>query len=71
VKVWLFRRLPRQHIEIIAHGNIDGEASGPFVRSFITDPDIQAECQQGWSYWRWQLRQRDGKWQVNKVNVYR
>jgi len=71
VEVWLLKRVNNRDVEVLARGHVSGQAAGHFVRSLITDTATQAECLDGWDEWRWKLRRRDGKWQVDKVRIYR
>jgi hypothetical protein len=66
----LVERLDRHNRVVVAHGTVDGQAAGAFVRSLVTDT-ISAECEDGWDLWRWYVRQHKGRRQVNKVNIYR
>jgi hypothetical protein len=75
MQVWLLRKFSQRQVEVLAYGHVDGDAGHEFVRSFITEDDIQAECRDYLrGFWRWEVRyvERDGVRvrQLNKVSVF-
>jgi hypothetical protein len=55
---------------VVAKGEVGGEKAGVFIRSLVT-PTVSAECEEGWKLWRWHMRRRFGRWQVNKQKLYK